>query len=65
MIFESERKKWRNSAVVQKKVRFEKNQGLQHRGGGRWKLELFSYVIIKAVLFLIKFKLFLVFKVQV
>ena len=39
MIFGSDRKneKWQNSAVWQEKVKFEKNQGLRHRGGWRWK----------------------------
>ena len=31
MIFRSDRKKWQNSAVWQKKVMSEKNKGLQHR----------------------------------
>ena len=37
MIFGSDRKKRRNSAVCWNKVMSEKNQRLQHRGGGWWK----------------------------
>ena len=37
MIFRSDRKKQWNSAVWQKNVMSEKNQGLQHRGGERLK----------------------------
>ena len=38
IIFGSDRKKkWWNTAIWQKKVKYEKSQGLQHRGGGSWK----------------------------
>ena len=37
MIFGKDREKRPNSAVRQKQVVSEKNQGLQQRGGGGWK----------------------------
>ena len=38
MIFGSNRKNWFNTAVWQKKIMLEKNQGLRHREGGGVKV---------------------------
>ena len=40
MIFRGNRKNWRNVAVWRKKVMLERNQGLRHREGGRYKQAL-------------------------
>ena len=49
MIFWSNRKNWRNAIVGQKKVMLEKNQGLRHREGGRWKQAIFCKVMMKTM----------------